>query len=98
MRRQIADIAALLYHFSGQELLRYALYFTPPKNDPLTGAASIWLGRDAFAGETYPAPEEDGMTAAEQFELTADPRRYGFHAHYQGAFCACLLRSTERDN
>jgi putative phosphonate metabolism protein len=82
--------------FSGQELLRYALYFTPPKNDPLTGAASIWLGRDAFAGETYPAPEEDGMTAAEQFELTADPRRYGFHATIKAPF-ALASSVNERD-
>ncbi len=76
--------------------MRYALYFTPPKDDPLTGAASIWLGRDAFTGETYPAPEDEGMSAAEQFELTADPRRYGFHATIKAPF-ALASSVTEKD-
>jgi len=66
--------------------LRYALYFSPPKDDPLTGAASLWLGRNAFTGETYPAPEYERLGAAEQFELTADPRRYGFHATLKAPF------------
>jgi putative phosphonate metabolism protein len=76
--------------------LRYALYFTPPKDDPLTGAASIWLGRDVFTGQTYPAPEEEGMPATEQFELTADPRRYGFHATIKAPF-ALASSVTEKD-
>ncbi len=86
----------LLEHIFRTRTLRYALYFTPPKDDPLTGAASIWLGRDAFTGEAYPAPEEDGMPAAEQFELTADPRRYGFHATIKAPF-ALASSVTERD-
>jgi len=76
--------------------LRYALYFSPPKDDPLTGAAAIWLGRDAFTGKTYPAPEYEQMAAAEQFELTADPRRYGFHATIKAPF-ALATSVTEKD-
>lgn len=76
--------------------LRYALYFSPPKDDPLTGAASLWLGRDAFAGETYPAPEHETLGAAEQFELTADPRRYGFHATIKAPF-SLAASVTEKD-
>ncbi|MDM9626969.1 DUF1045 domain-containing protein [Rhizobium sp. S152] len=66
--------------------MRYALYFTPPKGDPLNVAAARWLGRDAFTGETYPAPDSPDLPAAEQFELTADPRRYAFHATIKAPF------------
>jgi len=76
--------------------LRYALYFTPSKDHPLTGAASLWLGRDAFSGETYPAPEHEMLGAAEQFELTADPRRYGFHATIKAPF-SLAASVTEKD-
>ncbi|RUM27589.1 DUF1045 domain-containing protein [Rhizobium vallis] len=76
--------------------MRYALYFSPPKDDPLTGAASLWLGRDAFSGETYPAPEHETLSAAEQFELTADPRRYGFHATIKAPF-SLATSVTEKD-
>lgn len=76
--------------------MRYALYFSPPKDDPLTGAASLWLGRDAFTGETYPAPAYEQLGQAEQFELTADPRRYGFHATIKAPF-ALAASVTEKD-
>lgn len=76
--------------------MRYALYFSPSKDDPLTGAASIWLGRDAFTGKTYPAPEYEQMGATEQFDLTADPRRYGFHATIKAPF-ALASSVTEKD-
>lgn len=76
--------------------MRYALYFSPPKDHPLTGAASLWLGRDAFTGETYPAPDHETLGAAEQFELTADPRRYGFHATIKAPF-SLAASVTEKD-
>ncbi len=76
--------------------LRYALYFTPPKDDPLNGTAALWLGRDAFTGETYPAPDHRELPAAEQFELTADPRRYAFHATIKAPF-ALAASVTEKD-
>ncbi|WP_283195709.1 DUF1045 domain-containing protein [Rhizobium sp. AN80A] len=76
--------------------MRYALYFTPPKGDPLNVAAAHWLGRDAFTGETYPAPDYPGLPAAEQFELTADPRRYAFHATIKAPF-ELASSVTEKD-
>lgn len=60
---------------------RYAIYYTPPRDDPLTRAAARWLGRDAFAG----TGERDGI-ADEDRHLTADPRRYGFHATIKPPF------------
>ncbi len=76
--------------------MRYALYFSPPQDDSLTRAAAEWLGRDAFSDETYPAPEEPGLPGPEQFELTADPRRYGFHATIKAPF-ALAASVTEKD-
>jgi putative phosphonate metabolism protein len=66
--------------------LRYALYFTPPKADPLTELAARWLGRDAFSGETFSAAATGPMTPEDHFEVTADPRRYGFHATLKAPF------------
>ncbi|MBS1181190.1 MAG: putative phosphonate metabolism protein [Proteobacteria bacterium] len=54
---------------------RYALYYAPPTNHPLTQTASRWLGRDAFGGRV---PSRTLPPAWEP--LVTDPRRYGFHA------------------
>lgn len=66
--------------------MRYALYFTPPKDDPLTRAAARWLGRDAFTGETTALPTLEGISSEKQRDLIADPRRYGFHATLKAPF------------
>lgn len=60
--------------------MRYALYFAPPENDPLSIRAATWLGRDAFDGSPLDQPVADGFDAAELAALTDEPRRYGFHA------------------
>jgi putative phosphonate metabolism protein len=66
--------------------MRYAIYFTPPPQAPLTEAAVRWLGRDAFSdGETTPAASS-GLTAEEILAATAEPRRYGFHATLKAPF------------
>ena len=62
--------------------LRYAIYFTPPADDPLTVAASRWLGRDAFSGKE---PVEKAPEIADA-HLVGDPRRYGFHATLKAPF------------
>ncbi len=66
--------------------MRYAIYFTPEQNDPLTRAAARWLGRDAFDGEQNPPIETDVFTAAEIAFHTAAARRYGFHATLKAPF------------
>ncbi|MGG6893121.1 DUF1045 domain-containing protein [Rhizobium sp. BR 315] len=65
--------------------MRYALYFTPPKDDPLTSLASRWLGRDAFSNEIF-SDKAMGPLPEAHAELTADPRRYGFHATLKAPF------------
>jgi putative phosphonate metabolism protein len=67
-------------------LLRYALYFTPPKDDPLNALAGRWLGRDPFTGDLYPSLPYGDISAEEQDALTAEPRRYGFHATLKAPF------------
>lgn len=66
--------------------MRYAIYFTPGRDDPLTRAAARWLGRDAFSGETLPAPAAGRLTPADIAFHTAAARRYGFHATLRAPF------------
>ena len=47
---------------------RYALYYAPRPEEALATVASRWLGRSSL-------PESDRLA-----EITAEPRRYGFHA------------------
>ena len=66
--------------------MRYAIYFTPPEDDPLTRLAAEWLGRDVYSGNVLPQPSISGFSP-ETFEaLTADARRYGFHATMKAPF------------
>ncbi|WP_332302166.1 DUF1045 domain-containing protein [Rhizobium sp. GR12] len=60
-------------------VVRYAIYFSPAKDHPLTEAASRWLGRNAFSG----AQHDDHDAYA---EMTEEPRRYGFHATLKAPF------------
>lgn len=66
--------------------MRYAIYFTPPADDPLTRRASHWLGRDAISGETLAQPIIEAFSEVAFSELTFDPRRYGFHATMKAPF------------
>ncbi|WP_331375327.1 DUF1045 domain-containing protein [Sinorhizobium chiapasense] len=61
---------------------RYAIYYTPAREHPLTVAASAWLGRDAFGRVDVTGaarPEADLL-------LTSEPRRYSFHATLKAPF------------
>lgn len=66
--------------------MRYAIYFTPPADDPLTRRASHWLGRDAISGEGLAQPIVEAFSELAFSELTSDPRRYGFHATMKAPF------------
>lgn len=59
--------------------MRYAIYFVPPVRDPLWQVGNHWLGRDPQTGEIF-------EQAAEDAAVTADPRRYGFHATLKPPF------------
>jgi putative phosphonate metabolism protein len=66
--------------------MRFAIYFTPERDDPLTRIATNWLGRDPFSGETKAAPAVGRLSPAEIAYHTAAPRRYGFHATLKAPF------------
>lgn len=55
--------------------VRVAIYYAAPPDDPLTVLGSAWLGRDPVTNAAVPQPALDGIG-----EITAEPRRYGFHA------------------
>jgi putative phosphonate metabolism protein len=65
---------------------RYAVYYTPPADAPLTRRAAAWLGRDAFTGERLVRPELPGLEGLDLDALTEDPRDYGFHATLKAPF------------
>lgn len=58
---------------------RYAIYYAPEPGSALAVFAAGWLGRDAETGAEAPQPAVAGLSPARLKELTADPRRYGFH-------------------
>ncbi len=66
--------------------MRYAIYFTPPHDDPLTQAAARWLARDPFTGNAVEPPSVPGLSAEELAYHTASARRYGFHATLKAPF------------
>lgn len=66
--------------------MRYAIYFTPPAEDPLTAIAERWLGRSAFDGKELSPPSVEGWSPSSLAALTAEPRRYGFHATMKAPF------------
>ena len=65
---------------------RYAVYAAPQPGSALAGAAAAWLGRDADAGVAVAHPTDLEVAPAELAELTAAPRRYGFHATLRAPF------------
>lgn len=61
--------------------MRYAIYYAPLPATPLHLRGSSWLGRDAHTGEALVRLGVDGLQ-----QLTAGPRRYGFHATLKPPF------------
>lgn len=65
---------------------RVALYWTPRPDHALWRAGSQWLGRDAASGQRLRQPEVAGVDPTVFDALTADPRRYGWHATLKPPF------------
>lgn len=63
------------------DFLRYALYLMP--EGALGAFGEVWLGWDTGAGVARPVPEGVHEDWA---EITAEPRRYGFHATVKPPF------------
>jgi putative phosphonate metabolism protein len=67
-------------------MTRYAIYYAPAAGTPLHAFGSSWLGRDAATNEPLSPPAIDGVSAQRQTDITAAPRRYGFHATLKPPF------------
>ncbi|MGP1684101.1 MAG: DUF1045 domain-containing protein [Giesbergeria sp.] len=65
---------------------RYAVYFAPPPGSAWWEAGSRWLGRNAATGTPREQPLFDGLAPEPQRQLTAAPRRYGWHATLKAPF------------
>jgi len=65
---------------------RYAIYYAPPEGSPLARFGAGVLGYDAVAACDVPFPAGLVVAAPDWPELTADPRKYGFHATLKAPF------------
>ncbi|MEM9098375.1 MAG: DUF1045 domain-containing protein [Pseudomonadota bacterium] len=62
---------------------RYAIYFAPEVASPLALFGASWLGWDADAGSASAHPQAGDLPIA---EVTAAPRKYGFHGTLKPPF------------
>ncbi|MCB4767434.1 DUF1045 domain-containing protein [Ancylobacter sp. Lp-2] len=65
---------------------RYAIYFAPPAKSPLWRFGSSVIGYDAETGREAPLPALSRFTPERWRDLTAEPRRYGFHGTLKAPF------------
>ncbi|MEW6123692.1 MAG: DUF1045 domain-containing protein [Pseudomonadota bacterium] len=65
---------------------RYAIYLAPPPDSFLWSFGSRVIGYDAATGEDLCAPDLSGFDAETWRDLTAEPRRYGFHGTLKAPF------------
>lgn len=65
---------------------RYAVYFAPPTDSAWWEAGSRWLGRNAATDTPLEQPRFGGLAIEPQRQLTAEPRRYGWHATLKAPF------------
>lgn len=65
---------------------RYAVYFAPKADSEWWKAGSHWLGRCAASKRELSQPVVAGLSATELTRITAEPRRYGWHATLKAPF------------
>lgn len=65
---------------------RYAVYFAPAASSPLWRFGCAVIGYDAERGEDVPQHVPAGIEPQAWAAMTADPRRYGFHATLKAPF------------
>jgi putative phosphonate metabolism protein len=65
---------------------RFAIYFVPAANSALYRFGAAVLGHDCYTGEPVARLRDVGLTEAEWAALTAEPRKYGFHATLKAPF------------
>lgn len=78
------------------EYPRYAIYFAPDADRALTRFGAETLGYDAYSGHDIGHPKAVLAEFADWSEITADPRKYGFHGTLKAPF-ALADDSSEAD-
>jgi 2'-5' RNA ligase len=74
---------------------RYAIYFTPPPSSPLARFGASVIGYDCFERIDVAHPHTKSLNGKTFARITAEPRKYGFHATLVAPFH--LERVTEDD-
>lgn len=69
-----------------EDMKRYAIYFTPAPDTPLWQFGSSVLGYDASTGRVVAHPRHPLFAADGASDISAEPRRYGFHATLKAPF------------
>lgn len=65
---------------------RYAIYFVPAAESELYRFGCSILGYDCYSGQDSPLLADLGPDTGDWRDLTAEPRRYGFHATLKAPF------------
>ncbi|HEU0218178.1 MAG TPA: DUF1045 domain-containing protein [Stellaceae bacterium] len=65
---------------------RWAIYFAPAPGSALARFGAEWLGYDVASGACLPQPVLAEIDAERLRAITAEPRRYGFHATLKPPF------------
>jgi putative phosphonate metabolism protein len=73
---------------------RYAIYFAPEKGSPWWEFGTRWLGRDEWLDVNRVQHSLLQFGPAELRDITAQPRRYGFHATLKAPFCLKTEHTT----
>jgi putative phosphonate metabolism protein len=73
--------------------MRYALYFTPAQGSALARFGAAAIGYDAATGDEVPLLS---MPGSDSYSVTAEPRRYGFHATLKAPFRLAPHRTVDQ--
>ena len=74
---------------------RYAIYYAAPQGSPLERFGTTWLGRHHRSGGRLEQPAVPGIEPERLHDLTASPRRYGFHGTLKAPFRLAAGRTAE---
>lgn len=74
---------------------RYAIYFVPLPGSPLACFGAVWLGYDVANGAEPPQPRLPEVAPERLWNITAEPRRYGFHATLKPPFALAAGATAE---
>ena len=75
---------------------RYAIYFAPGLDSPWWEFGAHWLGRNEVDDSPLAPVDSIYIAHDEQYAITTEPRRYGFHATLKAPF-RLISHKTQQD-